>query len=112
MTDAEMAWDDSALNITVNPMENLGSGNVGSPGAVGDEGEESWDEDDDASSYRDDESSSDGDDEGDVRGSSCVAPAPCTGPSQLNANSSETVNIASSTSGKHNKELEWDHSAI
>jgi hypothetical protein len=117
MADAEMAWDDSALNITVNPMEvskNLG-GSSGPQGGQGEEGDESWDEDDDASSYRDDESSSDGDDEAeDVRVASRAVP--CPGPSQSTsaaATAAAAVAIATAgASGKHNKELEWDHSSM
>ena len=94
--------------------------------AAGDDGEESWDEDDDASSYRDDDSSSDGDDDdaGDhIRvNASRVAAAttPCPGPSQpISSNSpitcsalTATASNIPSTSGKHNKELEWDHSSM
>ncbi|CAG7832103.1 unnamed protein product, partial [Allacma fusca] len=110
ITDAEMAWDDSALNITVNPMENVGSNTAGQGGSCVDDGDESWDEDDDVSSYRDDESSSDGDDDGGVRVTSRTDTISCTGPSQQPTSTLAANDV--STSGKHNKELEWDHSSM
>ncbi|XP_021955255.1 calsyntenin-1 [Folsomia candida] len=105
MADAEMAWDDSALNITVNPMENL-SGPGGPPAGQCDEGDESWDEDDDASSYHDD-SSSDDDGGDEVRASHRPRPT------QPQVHASPLPPSVPSTSGaKTGKELEWDHSSM
>uniref|UniRef100_A0A0K8SB61 Cadherin domain-containing protein n=1 Tax=Lygus hesperus TaxID=30085 RepID=A0A0K8SB61_LYGHE len=50
INDAEMAWDDSALNITVNPMEEAGERR-----AKGGENSREDDSSDEGSSYRDDE---------------------------------------------------------
>ncbi|XP_014270937.1 calsyntenin-1 [Halyomorpha halys] len=52
LNDAEMAWDDSALNITVNPMEEEGEE---AGGRRSGEGDQDNDSSDDNSSYREDE---------------------------------------------------------
>lgn len=105
MADAEMAWDDSALNITVNPMENLDGSAAPHPGHE-EEDEESYDEDDDGSSFHD--SSSDGDDEADEIMTSKVKTSRL-GPSAL-----PQVHQAcpSTSAATRSKELEWDHSSM
>ncbi|XP_034235653.1 calsyntenin-1 isoform X1 [Thrips palmi] len=88
IADTEMAWDDSALTITVNPMEQLNGSspsNGQGPASAGGRGRgEHCDDDDssdDGSSYRDDDLDSTDEEEEEVE------------------------------SGKH-KDLEWDNSTL
>jgi hypothetical protein len=74
-------------------------------GGQGEDGDESWDEDDEASSYRDDDSSSDGED---AEGQEMRTRPPTSQPT-VHTIPASTV---PSTSGAHAKELEWDHSSM
>lgn len=91
----------------------MGGSSGGPQAGNGDDGEESWDEDEDASSYRDDDSSSEGDEDADDIGTSRAEghPVSCAGgPSQPTPSTSTAA--GTSAGAKHAKELEWDHSSM
>jgi hypothetical protein len=85
------------LNFEI--LQNLG----GAGRSQVDEGDESWDEDEDASSYRDDDSSSDDGEGEEMRAIRPVPPQP-----QVHSNPVPSTSAGS----KHSKELEWDHSSM